>query len=98
MIWDVFALQRVFHYKGHEIRVQKTSYVHRMQYGLAIDGIKHDQVDALAGTFSLHGRIDAGEVRIPVEIIIKQRFFTGTYYCRIGDTITRMKRYRFESR
>lgn len=96
MIWDVFALQRVCNFLGHEIRVQKTSYIHRMQYGLAIDGVKQDQVDAIAGTFSLHGRIADGETSIVVEIIIKQRLFTGEYYCRIGDTTRKMERYRIE--
>jgi len=96
MLWDVFALQRVYYYNDHEIRVQKTSYVHRMQYSLAIDGVKQDQIDALAGTFSLHGVIREGDTTIPVEIIVKQRFLTGTYFCRVGGTTTRMERYRVE--
>jgi hypothetical protein len=96
MLWDIFALQRVCYYKNHEIRVQKTSYIHRMQYGLAIDGVKQDQVDALAGTFSLHGVIRDGETETPVEIIIKQRLFSGTYFCRVGGITNRMERYRVE--
>ena len=96
MLWDIFALQRVCYYKNHEIRVQKTSYIHRMQYGLAIDGVKQDQVDALAGTFSLHGVIREADTTIPVEIIVKQRFFTGTYLCRVGGTTNRMERFRVE--
>ena len=48
MLLDVLALQRRCSFNGHEIRVQKTSFIHRMQYGLAIDGLKQDQVDAVA--------------------------------------------------
>ena len=96
MLLDVFALQRRCLYHNHEIRVQKTSFIHRMQYGLSIDGVKQDQVDALAGTFALHGVIHEGESTIPVEIIIKQGFFTCTYFCRINGVTTKMERYRFE--
>lgn len=96
MLHDVFALQRRCSYRGHEIRVQKTSFVHRMQYGLSIDGVKQDQVDALAGTFALHGVINEGESTIPIEVIIRQGFFTGAYFCRINGETYRMERYRFE--
>ena len=92
----MFALQRVFHYKDHEIRVQKTSFIHRMQYGLVVDGVKQDQIDALAGTFSLHGTIRDGDTVTPVEIVIKQGLVHGSYYCRIDNTITKMKRYTIE--
>ena len=96
MVLDVLALQRRCFYAKHEIRVQKTSFIHRMQYGLSIDGVKQDQCDALAGTFSLHGVIREGEATTPVEIIIKQGFFTGTYYCRVNGVTMKMERYRFE--
>ena len=96
MILDVLALQRRCTYENHEIRVQKTSFIHRMQYGLAIDGVKQDQVDALAGTFSLHGVIRDGESTIPVEVIVKQGFFTGAYFCLINGVTTRMERCRHE--
>lgn len=96
MIPGILALQRRCTYRNHEIRVQKTSLIHRMQYGLIIDGMKQDQVDALAGTFSLHGTIRDGDSAIPVEIIVKQGFFTGTYFCLINGVATRMERYRHE--
>jgi len=96
MFVGILALQRRCTYNGHEIRVQKTSFIHRMQYGLSIDGVKQDQVDALAGTFSLHGVIHEGESSIPVEIIIRQGFFTGCYFCRINGTTTKMDRYVYE--
>ena len=85
MLWDVLATRRIGRYQGHEIRVQKTSLIHRMQYGLVIDGVKHDQVDALAGTFSLHGVIRDGQDVIPVEVVVRQGLFTGDYSCRVGD-------------
>lgn len=96
MVPGVFALQRRCTYNGHEIRVQKTSFIHRMQYGLAIDGVKQDQIDALAGTFALHGIIREGESIVPVEIVIRQGFFTGTYFCRINGVTKKMERYTCE--
>ena len=98
MIWDIFALQRIHHFGNHVIRVQKTSFIHRMQYGLVIDSVKHDQLDALAGTFSLHGVIQEGDEKIPVEVIVKQGLLSGTYYCRVAsDPPLKMKRYSVET-
>jgi len=96
MVPGILALQRRCTYNGHDIRVQKTSLVHRMQYGLTIDGVKQDQVDALAGTFALNGVIHEGDSVTPVEIIIKQGFLTGRYFCRINGVTTRMERYSYE--
>ena len=96
MLLDVLALQRRCSFNGHEIRVQKTSFIHRMQYGLAIDGVKQDQVDAVAGTFSLHGVIREDGSTIPVEIVIRQGLFTGMYFCVINGVSTRMERCRHE--
>ncbi|MFW5728618.1 MAG: hypothetical protein ACOCYG_03055, partial [Spirochaetota bacterium] len=79
MFWDVFALQR--RYNG-------------MQYGPAIDGVKQDQVDAFAGTFSLYGVIREAESTIPVEAILKQRFLAGSHYVRINGVTARMERVR----
>ena len=96
MVPGILTLQRRCTYNGHEIRVQKTSLIHRMQYSLTIDGVKQDQVDALAGTFGLQGVIREGESVTPVEIIVKQGFFTGAYFCRINGVTTRMERYTYE--
>jgi hypothetical protein len=93
---EILALQRRCLYGGHEILVQKTSLIHRMQYGLIIDGVKQDQIDALAGTFALHGAIREGKSVIPVKVVVKQGFFTGTYHCVIDGVARRMERYRHE--
>lgn len=89
---DVLSLERVFSFDGHEILVRKTSLVHRMQYALFVDGVKQDEADALAGTFALRGVIEEGAQTTRVEAIVRQGFFTGRYYCRVGGTTTRMRR------
>jgi hypothetical protein len=96
VVLEILATQRRCLYGDHEILVQKTSLIHRMQYGLIIDGRKQDQIDALAGTFSLHGVITEDKSVIPVSIVIKQGFFTGTYHCVINGRTRRMDRYRHE--
>lgn len=93
---DILSLQRVHSFGGHEILVRKTSLVHRMQYALFIDGVKHDEADALAGTFALHGVIAEGPRTTRVEAIVKQGFFTGRYYCRVGGATTRMRRRTYD--
>ncbi|MFH2001862.1 MAG: hypothetical protein ABIK28_19420, partial [Planctomycetota bacterium] len=63
-----------------------------------IDSVKHDQLDALAGTFSLHGVIHEGDEMVPVEVIVRQGLLTGTYYCRVaGGPPVKMKRYPVET-
>lgn len=96
MIRDVLAVQKIHHYRGHTIRVQKTSLVYKMQYGLVIDGVKQDQLEGLYGTFSLHGVVEDDDRSTPVEVIVKQGFFTGAYFCRIDGKTARMKSYRIE--
>lgn len=96
MFWDVFALQRRYVFNNHDIRVQKTSLINGMQYGLTIDSVKQDRVDAFAGTFSLFGVIREGESTIPVEAIVRQRFLNGRYYIRINGVTSRMERVRYE--
>ena len=92
MLWDLLATRRVGHYRSHEIRVQKTSLIHRMQYRLVIDGVKQDQLDALASTFSLYGVIRDGQEPIPVEVVVRQGLFTGDYTCRVGGTRCALRR------
>jgi hypothetical protein len=95
---EILALQRRATCRGHEIRVQKTSLVHRMQYSLTIDGVKHDQLDALGGTFSLHGVLKEADAVLAVEIIVRQGFFTGTYECRVDGTPLPLERIRYGRR
>ena len=89
---DILSHQRVLSFEGHEILVRKTSLVHRMQYALFVDGVKQDEADALAGTFALHGVITDGAKTTRVEAIVRQGFFTGRYFCRVGGTTNRMRR------
>jgi len=91
---EILALQRCARYHDHEIRVQKTSLVHRMQYSLTIDGVKQDQLDALGGTFSLHGVVVEADARLPVEVIVRQGFFTGAYECRVAGSTVPLERVR----
>ena len=97
MARTVFAVQKMHSFDGHLIRVQKTSLVYKMQYGLVIDGVKQDQIEGLYGTFSLHGVMDVGNSTVPVEIIIKQGILAGTYYCRVAGVTSRMRNWSFES-
>lgn len=93
---NILSLERVLSFEGHEILVRKTSLVHRMQYALFIDGVKQDEADALAGTFALHGVIADGSQTSRVDVVVRQGFFTGSYYCRVAGSMRRMKRRTYE--
>ncbi len=93
---NILSLERVLSFEGHEILVRKTSLVHRMQYALFIDGVKQDEADALAGTFALHGVIVDGSQTRRVDVVVRQGFFTGRYYCRVAGTTRGMKRRAYD--
>jgi hypothetical protein len=88
-----FSVHRVCTYEGHEIRVEKRSLFFTMEYSLIIDGAKQDQLLGTYGLFVLHGIIDEGGTRVPVEILIEQRWLSTAFRCKVAGQILGMQRY-----
>ncbi len=78
---------------GHEIRVEKRSLFFTMEYSLIIDSVKQDQLMGTYGTFILHGVIDKGGAKVPVEILIEQHWWLTEFRCKAGGQLIELQEY-----
>jgi hypothetical protein len=88
-----FSVHKVCTYEGHEIRVEKRSLFFTMEYSLIIDGAKQDQLLGTYGLFILHGVIDEAGTKIPVEVLIEQRWWATVFRCKAAGEFIEMQRY-----
>ena len=88
-----FSVHKVCTYAGHEIRVEKRSLFFTMEYSLIIDGAKQDQLLGTYGLFILHGVIDEAGSKIPVEVLIEQRWWSTVFRCKAAGELMEMQRY-----
>jgi hypothetical protein len=88
-----FSVHKVCTVDGHEIRVEKRSLFFTMEYSLIIDGAKQDQLLGTYGLFVLHGIIDKAGAKVPVEILIEQRWWSTAFRCKVAGQVIEMQGY-----
>jgi len=91
MIQTRFSVHKVCWVGGHEVRVEKRSLFFTMEYSLIIDGVKRDQLLGTYGTFVLHGVFDQDQGKVPVEVLIEQRWWSTVFTCKVGGQLVEMQ-------
>ena len=92
----IFSIHQVLHFKNHVIRAEKRSLFYTMEYSLIIDNVKQDQVKGLYGILILHGMLNDNGHQKPVKVMVRQTIFTSKFYCKIGDEIHKMGKFKLD--